>query len=138
MGFFDRFKKKKELTPAALRETMAKLKNDLETVAAIEDVAQRENAAKGLLIEVEQTKTIVQETLTKVEANIDDLMGRTGWWATQEAVNSDLRGLRRGRETLLATKDELEKMSNKIIDVLKGKVQTEPGQSEPGQSEPGE
>ena len=133
MGFFDRFKKKKELTPAALRETMAKLKNDLETVAAIEDVAQRENAAKGLLIEVEQTKTIVQETLTKVEANIDDLMGRTGWWATQEAVNSDLRGLRRGRETLLATKDELEKMSNKIIDVLKGKVQTEPGQSEPGE-----
>ena len=137
MGFFDRFKKKKELTPAALRETMAKLKNDLETVAAIEDVAQRENAAKGLLIEVEQTKTIVQETLTKVEADIKDLEGRD-WWATQEAVNSDLRGLRRGKQTLLAATEELEKMSNKIIDVLKGKVQTEPGQSEPGQSEPGE
>ncbi|MBE5755882.1 MAG: hypothetical protein E7341_04345 [Clostridiales bacterium] len=137
MGFFDRFKKKKELTPAALRETMAKLKNDLETVAAIEDVAQRENAAKGLLIEVEQTKTIVQETLTKVEADIKDLEGRD-WWATQEAVNSDLRGLRRGKQTLLAATEELEKMSNKIIDVLKGKVQTEPGQTEPGQSEPGE
>ena len=137
MGFFDRFKKKKELTPAALRETMAKLKNDLETVAAIEDVAQREDAAKGLLIEVEQTKTIVQETLTKVEADIKDLEGRD-WWATQEAVNSDLRGLRRGKQTLLAATEELEKMSNKIIDVLKGKVQTEPGQSEPGQSEPGE
>lgn len=132
MGFFDRFKKKKELTPAALRETMAKLKNDLETVAAIEDVAQRENAAKGLLIEVEQTKTIVQETLTKVEADIKDLEGRD-WWATQEAVNSDLRGLRRGKQTLLAATEELEKMSNKIIDVLKGKVQTEPGQSEPGE-----
>ncbi|MBQ7917657.1 MAG: hypothetical protein IJ310_02435 [Clostridia bacterium] len=137
MGFFDRFKKKKELTPAALRETMAKLKNDLETVAAIEDVGQREEAAKGLLIEVEQTKTIVQETLTKVEANIKDLEGRD-WWATQEAVNSDLRGLRRGKQTLLTATEELEKMSNKIIDVLKGKVQTEPGQSEPGQSEPGE
>jgi len=137
MGFFDRFKKKKELTPAALRETMAKLKNDLETVAAIEDVTQREDAAKGLLIEVEQTKTIVQETLTKVEANIKDLEGRD-WWATQEAVNSDLRGLRRGKQTLLTATEELEKMSNKIIDVLKGKVQTEPGQSEPGQSEPGE
>ena len=132
MGFFDRFKKKKELTPAALRETMAKLKNDLETVAAIEDVAQREDAAKGLLIEVEQTKTIVQETLTKVEADIKDLEGRD-WWATQEAVNSDLRGLRRGKQTLLAATEELEKMSNKIIDVLKGKVQTEPGQSEPGE-----
>ena len=137
MGFFDRFKKKKELTPAALRETMAKLKNDLETVAAIEDVTQREDAAKGLLIEVEQTKTIVQETLTKVEADIKDLEGRD-WWATQEAVNSDLRGLRRGKQTLLAATEELEKMSNKIIDVLKGKVQTEPGQTEPGQSEPGE
>ena len=137
MGFFDRFKKKKELTQAALRETMAKLKNDLETVAAIEDVGQREEAAKGLLIEVEQTKTIVQETLTKVEANIKDLEGRD-WWATQEAVNSDLRGLRRGKQTLLTATEELEKMSNKIIDVLKGKVQTEPGQSEPGQSEPGE
>jgi len=137
MGFFDRFKKKKELTPAALRETMAKLKNDLETVAAIEDVTQREDAAKGLLIEVEQTKTIVQETLTKVEADIKDLEGRD-WWATQEAVNSDLRGLRRGKQTLLTATEELEKMSNKIIDVLKGKVQTEPGQTEPGQSEPGE
>lgn len=132
MGFFSRFKRKKELTPAMLRETIARLQGGLDSLLAIKDEAEREEGAKVLLVDVEETKKLVQETLTKVEAEIKDLDGRD-WWATQEAVNSDLRGLRRGRETLLVATQELEKMSNKIVDIFKGKVQIAPTETEPGE-----
>lgn len=133
MGLFNKLKRKKQLTPESLRETMSKLQNGLSSVLAFEDASQRENEAKILLIEIEQTKTTVQETLAKVESNIEDLMGKGGWWATQEVVRSDLEGLRKGRETLLVARDELEKMSGKIIDIFKGKGQVEPEQNEPGE-----
>jgi uncharacterized protein with GYD domain len=112
---------------------MAKIKGDYDAIVKIEDPEQREAEAKILLMTVEQTKVVVKETLTNLEKELADLMERTGWWATQDAVNSDIRGLRNGRERLLAAMEELEKYSTKIIDIFKGKISTEPTEDEPGE-----
>ena len=133
MGFFDRFKKKKPLTPAELRETLAKLRESVAAAALITDTTERDNECKRLLISIDQTLTRVNTTLASVEADLEDLMGRSGWWATQDAVNSDIRGLRRGRETLIAAKEELTNLSNQLISIIKEKVDGEGGL---GQNEP--
>ena len=106
MGILKWFRKKKEITPKILNEMMECLREDIKTTLAIEDPAEREAAVKLMLKRVDELSVVVEETMVQVDRNIKDLMGRT-WWATQEAVNSDLRGLNRGREGLIAKREEL-------------------------------
>ena len=132
MGFFDRFKRKKPLTPAELREIMEKLSVEIGDALFIADPSKKDEECKRLLIVVDQTMARVKATLASVEADLEDLMGRT-WWATQEAVGRDIRGLRKGRETLLAAQEELSKMNDQIFAVIRAKIGGEGGL---GQSEP--
>ena len=106
MGILKWFRKKKEITPKILNEMMECLREDIKTTLAIEDPAEKEAAVKLMLKRVDELSVVVEETMVQVDRNIKDLMGRT-WWATQEAVNSDLRGLNRGREGLIAKREEL-------------------------------
>ena len=106
MGILKWFRKKKEITPKILNEMMECLREDIKTTLAIEDPAEKEAAVKLILKRVDELSVVVEETMVQVDRNIKDLMGRT-WWATQEAVNSDLRGLNRGREGLIAKREEL-------------------------------
>ena len=106
MGILKWFRKKKEITPKILNEMMECLREDIKTTLAIEDPAEREAAVKLMLKRIDELSVVVEETMVQVDRNIKDLMGRT-WWATQEAVNSDLRGLNRGREGLIAKREEL-------------------------------
>lgn len=128
MGFFDLFKRKKEITPAVLRAMMQKLRDDIKATMGIENETEREDAIKALLLRVEETDVIVDKTLAKVEANIEDLRGRT-FWASMEAVNSDLRGLSKGKENLLATKEELARMK---VELSGPASEKEEEQGEPG------
>ena len=132
MGFFDRFKRKKPLTPAELKGILETLRTEIGDALFIADTAKKDEECKRLLIVVDQTMARVKTTLASVEADLEDLMGRS-WWATQEAVSSDIRGLRKGRETLLAAQEELSKMNDQIFAVIRAKIGGEGGL---GQSEP--
>ena len=119
MGILNWFRRKKEITPAILNDMMTCLKNDVKTALAIADPAEREAAVKLMLKRVDELSVIVEETMVKVDANIEDLMGRT-WWASQEAVARDLRGLRNGKQGLLTKREELAGMKAE----LSGKTKT--------------
>ena len=118
MGILNWFRRKKEITPAILNNMMSCLKEDIKTALAIEDPAKREEAVKLMLKRVDELEVLVDETMVQVDKNIKDLSGRT-WWATQEAVNSDLRGLRRGKESLVAKKGELGGMRAELTGQVK-------------------
>ena len=120
MGILNWFRRKKEITPAILNDMMTCLKNDVKTALAIADPAEREAAVKLMLKRVDELSVIVEETMVKVDANIEDLMGRT-WWASQEAVARDLRGLRNGKQGLLTKREELAGMKAE----LSGKTKVE-------------
>ncbi len=129
MGFFDRFKRKKEITPAMLREMMEKLRADMKIGLAIENATERKDAIKALDLRIDEISVIVDDTLAQVEKNIKELSGST-WWAVRDAVNTDLRGLSRGKETLIATKAELAKMKTDLGAPASAKEEpaTEPGE----------
>ena len=111
MGFFDFFKRKKEITPAEMSAMMENLRKGFEFVEQINDVETLLPQAKELYAEILKVEPIVDATLTMVEKNIKDLSGRN-WWATAEAVGRDLAGLRRGKATLLSYKQEIETMKS--------------------------
>ncbi len=111
MGFFDFFKRKKEITPAEMSAMMENLRKGFEFVEQINDVETLLPQAKELYAEILKVEPIVDATLTMVEKNIKDLSGRN-WWATAEAVGSDLAGLRRGKARLLSYKQEIETMKS--------------------------
>lgn len=111
MGFFDFFKRKKEITPAEMSAMMENLRKGFEFVGQINDVETLLPQAKSLYAEILKVEPIVDSTLTMVEKNIKDLSGRN-WWATAEAIGRDLAGLRRGKATLLSYKQEIETMKS--------------------------
>lgn len=111
MGFFDFFKRKKEITPAEMSAMMENLRKGFEFVGQINDVETLLPQAKSLYAEILKVEPVVDSTLTMVEKNIKDLSGRN-WWATAEAVGRDLAGLRRGKATLLSYKQEIETMKS--------------------------
>lgn len=111
MGFFDFFKRKKEITPDEMSAMMENLRKGFEFVGQINDVETLLPQAKSLYTEILSVEPVVDSTLTMVEKNIKDLSGRN-WWATAEAVGRDLAGLRRGKATLLSYKQEIETMKS--------------------------
>lgn len=111
MGFFDFFKRKKEITPDEMSAMMENLRKGFEFVGQINDVETLLPQAKSLYAEILKVEPVVDSTLTMVEKNIKDLSGRN-WWATAEAVGRDLAGLRRGKSTLLSYKQEIETMKS--------------------------
>jgi hypothetical protein len=100
------------------------LRDDIKTAMAIEDPAERDAAIKLMLKRVDELSVVVETTMVQVDKNIDDLTGRT-WWATQEAVNRDLMGLRRGKEGLIAKREELSGMKVELSSYVK--VDEKPG-----------
>ncbi len=124
MGILKWFRRKKEITPKILNEMMECLRDDIKTAVAIEDPAERDAAIKLMLKRVDELSVVVETTMVQVDKNIDDLTGRT-WWATQEAVNRDLMGLRRGKEGLIAKREELSGMKVELSSYVK--VDEKPG-----------
>ena len=113
-----------------IAEMMDKLRADMKTGLAISDKTERADAVKALDLRVDEISVIVDETLAQVEKNIKELSGST-WWAVRDAVNTDLRGLNRGKEHLIATKAELGEMKKALNGTVAEKAQ--PQQTEPGE-----
>lgn len=136
MGFFEIFKRKKEITPQEMAEMMKGLKERFEFIKKIDSVEALLPQAQALYAEIAKVEPVVNETLVSVEKHIGDLSGRT-WWATAEANGKDLAGLRRGRQSLLTYKQEIDEMKKFLEDVAaKKKVSgdTDPAAEQQGPS----
>ena len=105
----------KNITPKALRDMIAGLKEEADRILEIENEFERETELANLKNTYGEVESIVNDVLVHVLKQIDDLSGRNGFWATQDAVNSDLRGLQKGKDTLIAMKNDLSKFKTDVF-----------------------
>lgn len=103
----------KNMTPALLKEMVNDLAGDVEQVLAIEDANEREFAISEVLEGIADVGGIIDEVMENVDKQIEDL-SKSNFWMTQELVSSDLRGLQRGRDSLIRKKNELEQLKSKL------------------------
>ena len=103
----------KNMTPALLNEMVNDLAGDVEQVLAMEDANEREVAISEVLEGIADVGGIIDEVMENVDKQIEDL-SKSNFWMTQELVSSDLRGLKRGRDSLIQKKNELEQLKSKL------------------------
>lgn len=125
MGFFDLFRRKKEVTPAMLREMMKELREGIELAVAIENADEKKLAIEEMISRVANTMGIVDETLLKVEKEMASLTKRDFWLAS-ELIDGDLSRLQKGKNFLMRTKEELKKMNIDLSALVGIKVEEKP------------
>ena len=114
MGFLDIFKKKKKrITSSELREMMKGFRADVANALELADDVKKEDIIKALLLRADELNDIVLETLVGVEADIEELEGRT-FWASQEMVDQDIMRLNKGKDLLTRYRDELAKTKGEL------------------------
>ena len=116
------------MEPKVLREMVAALKEDVEFALSIKDETERNEAVKLATARLAEVESIVDDVLVNVEKHIKSSQDGLDSWLTRDAHAQDLRGLTKGKATLLSMKEELDGLKGELSGT--SKVQEE-AQSEP-------
>ena len=113
------------MEPKVLKEMVAALKEDVEFALSIKDEAERKDAIKIAEARLAEVEGIVDDVLVNVEKHIDESREGLESWLTRDLHAQDLRGLNRGKATLISMKGELGELKGQLNGTSKPKQEDE-------------